>query len=75
MNADSAQLVPAYAYDQHMTNVVYIRDKELHGSNPHRQKGQENYDIMGIYRFPSLKGTSHPHPITLSRFSTFSLNM
>lgn len=54
VKANNAQLVPAYAFDPRLTNVVYIRDME-------RDKGtgysQGNSGRSGIYQFSSLRGT------------------
>ena len=54
VKASNAQLVPAYAFDQRLTNVVYIRDTES-------DKGSSR--LSGIYQFSSLRGTySTAHP-------------
>jgi hypothetical protein len=55
MKASNAQLVPAYAYDQRLSNVVYIRDKESDKGNGYMQASQGNCRPSGIYQFSSLK--------------------
>ncbi|EAQ91426.1 hypothetical protein CHGG_03361 [Chaetomium globosum CBS 148.51] len=52
MKASNAQLIPAYAYDQRLPNVVYIRDKENDNVNGYTQG---NSRPSGIYQFSSLK--------------------
>jgi hypothetical protein len=59
VKASNAQLVPAYAYDQRLSNVVYIRDKESDKGNGYMQASQGNCRPSGIYQFSSLKGTPH----------------
>jgi hypothetical protein len=53
VKAANAQLVPAYAYDQRLSNVVYIRDKEGDRSTGYMQG---NTRLSGVYQFSSLKG-------------------
>lgn len=65
VKASNAQLVPAYAYDQRLSNVVYIRDKESDKGTGYMQASQGNYRPSGIYQFSSLRGISRP--ITLQR--------
>lgn len=60
MKASNAQLVPAYAYDQRLSNVVYIRDTQSDKGNGYMQAAQGNGRPSGIYRFPSLKGITAP---------------
>jgi hypothetical protein len=56
VKATNAQLVPAYAYDQRLSNVVYIRDKESDKGNGYMQPSQGNCRPSGIYQFSTLKG-------------------
>jgi hypothetical protein len=56
VKASNAQLVPAYAYDLRLSNVVYIRDKENDKGNGYMQPSQGNCGPSGIYRFSTLKG-------------------
>ncbi|KAK4231578.1 hypothetical protein QBC38DRAFT_354457 [Podospora fimiseda] len=51
MKSTNAQLVPAYAYDQRLTNVVYIRDKESDKGTGYMQASQGNGRPSGIYQF------------------------
>ncbi|KAK4169528.1 hypothetical protein QBC43DRAFT_354793 [Cladorrhinum sp. PSN259] len=53
MKSTNAQLVPAYAYDQRLSNVVYIRDKESDKGNGYMQASQGNGRPSGIYQFAS----------------------
>ncbi|AEO58117.1 hypothetical protein MYCTH_2305210 [Thermothelomyces thermophilus ATCC 42464] len=55
MKANNAQLVPAYAYDQRLPYVVYIRDKESDKGSGYMQASQGNCRPSGIYQFSSLK--------------------
>ncbi|KAK4238582.1 hypothetical protein C8A03DRAFT_43698 [Achaetomium macrosporum] len=55
MKASNAQLVPAYAYDQRLSNVVYIRDKESDKGSGYMQALQGNCRPSGIYQFSTLK--------------------
>ncbi|KAK4249630.1 hypothetical protein C7999DRAFT_39292 [Corynascus novoguineensis] len=55
MKANNAQLVPAYAYDQRLSYVVYIRDKESDKGNGYMQASQGNSRPSGIYQFSGLK--------------------
>jgi len=55
MKATNAELVPAYAYDQRLSYVVYIRDKESDAGNGYMQASQGNYRPSGIYQFSGLK--------------------
>ncbi|KAL2168827.1 hypothetical protein VTG60DRAFT_6797 [Thermothelomyces hinnuleus] len=55
MKANNAQLVPAYAYDQRLAYVVYIRDKESDKGSGYMQASQGNCRPSGIYQFSSLK--------------------
>ncbi|KXX78661.1 hypothetical protein MMYC01_202589 [Madurella mycetomatis] len=55
MKASNAQLVPAYAYDQRLSNIVYIRDTQSDKGNGYMQAAQGNGRPSGIYRFSSLK--------------------
>ncbi|KAK4155207.1 hypothetical protein C8A00DRAFT_13756 [Chaetomidium leptoderma] len=54
MKASNAQLVPTYAYDQRLSNVVYIRDKESDKGNGYMQASQGNCRPSGIYQFSKL---------------------
>ncbi|KAK3995941.1 hypothetical protein QBC44DRAFT_304737 [Cladorrhinum sp. PSN332] len=53
MKSTNAQLVPAYAYDQRLSNVVYVRDKESDKGNGYMQASQGNNRPSGIYQFGS----------------------
>lgn len=55
LKAADAQLVPAYAYDPRLQNVVYIRDKESDKGNGYMQAAQGTGRPSGIYQFASLK--------------------
>jgi hypothetical protein len=58
VKADNAQLVPAYAYDPRLTNVVYIRDKEADKSAPSPfsySSAPGSSRPSGIYRFGTRK--------------------
>lgn len=55
VKSTNAQLVPAYAYDQRLSNVVYIRDKESDKGNGYMQASQGNGRPSGIYKFGSLR--------------------
>jgi hypothetical protein len=55
VKASNAQLVPAYAYDQRLSNVVYIRDRESDKGAGYMQASQGNYRPSGIYQFSSLR--------------------
>lgn len=60
VKSSNAQLVPAYAFDQRLSNVVYIRDTE---SDKGTGYSQGNSRLSGIYQFSSLRGTySTAHP-------------
>lgn len=60
VKASNAQLVPAYAYDQRLSNVVYIRDKESDKGNGYMQASQGNCRPSGIYQFSGLRGMYTP---------------
>ena len=61
VKASNAQLVPAYAFDQRLSNVVYIRDTESDKGTTGYSQG--NSRLSGIYQFSSLRGTySTPRP-------------
>ncbi|KAL2132674.1 hypothetical protein VTI74DRAFT_3544 [Chaetomium olivicolor] len=62
MKASNAQLVPAYAYDQRLSYIVYIRDKESDKGAGYMQASQGNCRPSGIYQFSSLKGITEPLP-------------
>ncbi|KAL2164065.1 hypothetical protein VTH06DRAFT_3279 [Thermothelomyces fergusii] len=55
MKANNAQLVPAYAYDQRLRYVIYIRDKESEKGSGYMQASQGNCRPSGIYQFSGLK--------------------
>ncbi|GAB1320103.1 hypothetical protein MFIFM68171_10313 [Madurella fahalii] len=55
MKASNAQLVPAYAYDQRLSNVVYIRDTQNDKGNGNVQVLQGNGLPSAFYQFSSLK--------------------
>ncbi|KAK3901929.1 hypothetical protein C8A05DRAFT_15954 [Staphylotrichum tortipilum] len=55
MKASNAQLVPAYAYDQRLSKVVYIRDKESDKGSGYMQAAQGNCRPSGIYQFDTLR--------------------
>ena len=57
VKANNAQLVPAYAYDQRLPHVVYIRDKESDKGSGYMGASQGNARPSGIYQFSTLKGT------------------
>jgi len=59
VKANNAQLIPAYAYDARLANVVYMRDKESDKGTGYMQASQGNCRPSGIYQFSSLKGTFH----------------
>ncbi|KAK4199064.1 hypothetical protein QBC40DRAFT_329935 [Triangularia verruculosa] len=60
MKSVNAQLVPAYAYDQRLSNVVYIRDKESDQGpgNGYMQSSSAGGSgrPSGIYQFDNVKG-------------------
>lgn len=56
VKASNAQLVPAYAYDQRLSNVVYIRDRESDMGNGYMGPSQGTGRPSGIYRFSTLRG-------------------
>ncbi|KAK4106159.1 hypothetical protein N658DRAFT_415770 [Parathielavia hyrcaniae] len=55
MKASNAQLVPAYAYDQRLSNIVYVRDNEGDRASGPVQASQGNCRPSGIYQFSSLR--------------------
>ncbi|KAL1839935.1 hypothetical protein VTJ49DRAFT_979 [Mycothermus thermophilus] len=57
MKADNAQLVPAYAYNPLLINVVYIRDKEADKGTTtgYGQSARGSCGPSGIYRFGTRK--------------------
>lgn len=59
VKASNAELVPAYAYDQRLSHVVYIRDRESDKGTGYMQASQGSSRPSGIYQFSSLKGNSH----------------
>lgn len=56
VKASNAQLVPAYAYDQRLSHVVYIRDRESDKGSGYMGASQGNGRPSGIYQFSTLKG-------------------
>lgn len=60
VKANNAQLVPAYAYDQRLSHVIYIRDRESDKGAGYMQAAQGNCRPSGIYQFGSLKGMFFP---------------